>query len=366
MRNFTAAVLTLTAFSIATADAAQGFKQGKIELKSAGPITFGPDGVLFIADPKAAAVVAVETGDTKADDAKPSINVEGVNEKIASALGTTAEQVRINDLAVNPANGKVYFSISRGRGPDALPVVVRVDSTGTISELSLDNISHAVASLPNAADDKLVESRRGKVNNREQSITDLAFLEGQVIVAGLSNEEFASNLRTIRFPFNEVSGGSSIEIYHGNHGALETRSPVRTFVPVSFGGEPQIIAAYTCTPLVRIPVSELRNGSKVRGTTVAELGNRNRPLDIIAYQKDGKNFLLMANDPRGVMKISTEELTSREGITTKVDEPTAGQPFETLKDWTGITQLDQLNDAQVVVLVETKDGGADLKTLPLP
>ncbi|MGE3317593.1 MAG: hypothetical protein AB7O26_20980 [Planctomycetaceae bacterium] len=361
-----AALLACCVVAVSTADAAApGFKQGKAPLKSAGPIAFGPDGVLFISDPKAAAIVAVETQDTKADPAKPSIEVAKVNEKIAAALGTAADQIRIADMAVNPANGKIYFSVSRGLGPDAQPVIVRVDSTGAVSDLSLDDVSHAVAELPNAADDKLVPSRRGKVNNREQSITDLAYLEGQLIVAGLSNEEFASNLRTIRFPFNEVSGGSSIEIYHGNHGALETRSPVRTFVPVSFDGEPQLIAAYTCTPLVRIPVAELNAGKKVRGTTVAELGNRNRPLDIIAYKKDGKNFLLMANDARGVMKISTEELTSRDGIAEKVDEPTAGQPFETLKEWTGVTQLDQLNDAQAVVLIE-KDGVADLKTVPLP
>lgn len=362
-----AVLLVVCGVAVSAAQGApQGFKQGKAELKSAGPIAFGPDGVLFIADPKAATIVAVDTKDTKADAAKPSIDVEKINEKIAAALGTKADQILINDMAVNPANGKVYFSVARGRGPDAQAVVVRVDSAGTVSDLSLDDVSHAVAALPNAADDKLVEGRRGKVNNREMSITDLAYLEGQLIIAGLSNEKFASNLRTIRYPFTDISGGSSIEIYHGNHGALETRSPVRTFVPVSFGGEPQIIAAYTCTPLVRIPVSELRAGAKVRGTTVAELGNRNRPLDIIAYEKDGKKFLLMANDARGVMKISTDELTSREGISNKVSEPTAGQPFETLKEWTGITQLDQLNAAQAVVLVEAKDGAADLKTVPLP
>jgi hypothetical protein len=363
-----AVLLAVCGVAVSVAHGApQGFKQGKAELKSAGPIAFGPDGVLFISDPKAASIVAVDTKDTKADAAKPSINVEKINEKIAAALGTKADQIRINDMAVNPANGTVYFSVSRGRGPDAQGVVVRVDSTGAVTDLALDDVSHAIATLPNAAEDKLVESRRGKVNNRDMSITDLAYLEGQLIIAGLSNEEFASNLRSIRYPFTDVSGGSSIEIYHGNHGALETRSPVRTFVPVSIGGsEPQIIAAYTCTPLVRIPVSELRAGAKVRGTTVAELGNRNRPLDIISYQKDGKTFLLMANDARGVMKISTDELTSREGITGKVDEPTAGQPFETLKEWTGITQLDQLNNAQVVVLVETKEGVADLKTVPLP
>ncbi len=42
------------------------------------------------------------------------------------------------------------------------------------------------------------------------------------------------------------------------------------------------------------------------GTTIAELGNRNRPLDMIVYQKDGKEFLLMSNNSRGVMTIPTD------------------------------------------------------------
>ena len=65
------------------------------------------------------------------------------------------------------------------------------------------------------------------------SITDIAYINGQVYVAGLSNEEFASNLRAIQYPFEKVSPGSSIEIYHGAHGAFETRSPGTDFCSLS-------------------------------------------------------------------------------------------------------------------------------------
>ncbi len=51
----------------------------------------------------------------------------------------------------------------------------------------------------------------------------------------------------------------------------------------------------------------------MKGTTVAELGNRNRPLDMIAYKKDGKDFLLLTNSARGVMKVSTDDLEREEG-----------------------------------------------------
>ncbi|GEM_PF-2426152 len=48
-----------------------------------------------------------------------------------------------------------------------------------------------------------------------EAITDIAFYDGHVIIDGLSNQEFASSLRTIGFPFNDVENGAMIEIYHG-------------------------------------------------------------------------------------------------------------------------------------------------------
>ncbi len=361
-----AGVVVGAMLATAACAASQKSEHGKAELRSAGPLAFGPHGVLFIGDPKGAAIFAVETNDTATTSgAKPSVNVDGLNEKIASLLGTKSEQIRIQDVAVNPASGKVYVSVSRGRGPDAQPVLVRVDATGKVDEFALDNVTYSKATLPNPPEDKETGAGRRRMNNRDVAITDLAYIDGTVVIAGLSNEEFASNLRAIPYPFNDVNKGANVEIFHGSHGRLETRAPIRTFVPISFGGNPQIIAAYTCTPLVRIPMADLQPGAKIRGTTVAELGNMNQPLDIIAYQKDGKHFLLLANKTRGVMKISTEGLMNREGITKPVHGQTAGQPYETIKEWKGVTQLDQLDDANAIVLIE-QNGKSDLRTVPLP
>jgi len=55
-------------------------------------------------------------------------------------------------------------------------------------------------------------------------------------------------------------------------------------------------------------VTRLKPGAKVKGKTVAELGNRNRPIDMIVYQKGGKDYLLLANSSRGVMKINADEI----------------------------------------------------------
>jgi len=194
----------------------------------------------------------------------------------------------------------------------------------------------------------------------------LAFVDGKLWVAGLSNEEFASKLRAIPYPFAAIDAGTSVEIFHGNHGQLETRSPVFAFVPYSIGGTPHLVAGYTCTPLVKFPIASLKPGQKIVGTTIAELGNRNRPLDMIVYRKDGREFLLMANNSRGVMKIPTDPFATATPITTPVkDSETAGVPYETVASLNGIEQIDKLDDQRGLVVA--REGGiVTLKAVTLP
>src|SRR5262245_19383014 len=222
-------------------------KEGAPGIKSAGPLAFGPPGVLFVADPVGATIHAFETGDTGPAGAK-EVKIEAVDEKIAGLLGTSARDISINDLAVNPASGKAYLSVSRGQGPDATPVIIRV-SGSEVQALEIDKLksskvqlADAPASQPEPASDG-VKGKRRRGNPRLESITDLAFIEGELLIAGLSNEEFASTLRSVRYPFKEAAKGTSVEIYHGAHGKLETNAPVRTFAPFVIGGEPHLFAA---------------------------------------------------------------------------------------------------------------------------
>ncbi len=63
-----------------------------------------------------------------------------------------------------------------------------------------------------------------------------------------------------------------MEIYHAGHNLIETRAPIRAMSFTSWGGRPYLVAAYTCTPLVTIPLDDLKDGAHIRGKTVAELG----------------------------------------------------------------------------------------------
>ncbi len=343
-----------------------GMKEGKPALKSIGSIAFGPDGILFVADTKGAAIVALSTGDTSPSSSAKAIKIDGINQKVAAVLGTSADQVLINDMAVNPISHNVYLSISRGRGADAAPVLARVKGD-TVEVVSLDAVKFSRGELPDAPVDGVVGQPNRGSNPRQESITDIAFFEDRLLIAGLANEEFASTLRAIPFPFQTVPNGTSVEIYHGAHGRFETRAPVRTFVPFKVGHEAQLLAAYMCTPLVQFPIGDLKPGSKIKGKTIAELGNRNRPLDMIVYQKGGKDYLLLANSSRGIMKISTDNIEKMENIVAPVpDGGKKGLPYETVEGWTGVEQLDLLDSGHAVVVRRTEGGSLNLESLALP
>src|SRR5688572_25426462 len=108
MKNITrCTLLVLLAFSGISSPAhadhlMEGMTEGKAAFKSMGPLAFGPEGILFIADTKAAAIVAIATGDTKSAPGAKSLKVEKINQKIAALLGTEANEILISDMVVNP------------------------------------------------------------------------------------------------------------------------------------------------------------------------------------------------------------------------------------------------------------------------
>jgi hypothetical protein len=358
-------MLRLASAFLVTAALVCSAKTGRLELKSAGALAFGPHGTLFIGDSLGGAVFAVDTGDTASTASAPAIEYKEIDRRIAGMLGIEASEIRINDVKVNPLSKNVYLSVSRGRGLDAIPVILRTDPSGKITELPLDNVSYSTALLPNPP---VSNPRADYRNPRLETITQLAYVDGKVIVAGLSNEEFSSNLRVIPFPFRTVDKGANIEIYHGSHGEYETQAPVRTFFPWTVGNQPYIVAAYTCTPLVLIPVDALKSGAKVTGATIAELGMGNRPLDMIPYRKDDHDFILLANSYRGVLKLSAEHLDRFAPIT----EPAQmeGVPFKRISALKGVRRLTTLDDANALILKDSRgednNAALDLESIPLP
>jgi hypothetical protein len=190
------------------------------------------------------------------------------------------------------------------------------------------------------------------------TVTDLKYVNGALLVAGLSNEEFASTLRRIPFPFTGDMASTGLEIFHVSHGQWETAAPIRTFVP--YEGGASILASYTCTPLVRFPLEDLQPGAKARGRTVAELGSGNTPLDIVAFTQDGEEHLLISHTRHPLMKIACRDIDAQAALT-EPREP-VGVPRQ-MPDLTGIGRMDNLNDSHVLAIQSDGAGRRHLRSL---
>jgi hypothetical protein len=347
--------------------------------KHIGTLAFGPKGVLFAADAQHVSITALQLGDQMAGAVPGTKDVPAVDRKIAALLGIDPSKLAISDVVVDPRSHNTFISAMRGLGADASSVLLRVDGSGKIEVISLDQVRYSRIAVPNPPPREtplVLGTQRIPMPNYPdnvdpkglggvQTITHMAFVDGKLYVSGLSNEEFASKMRVIPYPFRTADQGTSVEVYHGSHGQLETFSPVFTFVPYSIRGERSIVASYLCTPLVKFPISALENpDGKVRGVTIAELGNRNRPIDMIVYSKDGQDFILIANNARGVMKVPTASFAKASPIAKQI-EGTAGVPFETVATLKGVQQLDLLDATHALVLQEA-DGALNLQSIPLP
>jgi len=340
---------------------------GNSGLKSAGALAFGPDGVLFVGDSAGGAIAAIDTADRTPGSGK--VDVQGIDEKVAAMVGVNAGDILINDVAVNPISKNVYVSAARGRGPDAAPLVVRVDSSGKLTLLPLDNIKHETVSLSDAPD----ANTAARQNPRTQTITDMAFVNGNVMVAGMSNEEWSSALRSIPYPFKTAAKGTQLQIWHASHGRYETQSPVRTFVPYTIDGQQYVLAAYTCTPLVKIPVSDLKAGAQVKGVTISDLGAGNQPLDMVPYKKDGHEFILIANSSFGVVKLHADNLGQYKPIDSPTVVDVAGAPYDKITALTNVRHLAQFDAGNALILTAAGGGGfgpavgpMSLRTVALP
>ena len=116
MRNVSwLSCVVMTILSVSALHAADwGLKKGTPQLMSAGPLAFGPDGILLVGDVDGLAVFAIDTGDSKGDPNKIELRIESIDEKVADLLEVGSQGISINDLAVNPASGRMTSEGSGG------------------------------------------------------------------------------------------------------------------------------------------------------------------------------------------------------------------------------------------------------------
>lgn len=376
MKHFSITLLFLfllqSGFAVTYEELTKNFVTGKAGIQSMSVLAFGPEGILFVGDSKAGKIFALDLNDRVKNTGHESFQVVDIESKLGSALGVGPKEVIIHDLAVNPVSQAVYLAVSRA---DAMKVarwtlpndiayatiLLKVKPDGSMEEVSLDNIRYSVADVPNVIDTGKSKNFRGS-DERTDAITDIAYDEGKLYIAGLGNEAFQSALRILSFPFEQNAVFSTLEVWHVAHKKWETEAPIRTLLPYTVNGEKVLLASYTCTPFVSIPVGDIQPGAHVKNKTLAEFGSGNMPIDIIAAEIRGRKYLLMSNSSKALIRIDPENIAKQ---TTPITEPLApgqytnGIQHDVLSN-VGISQLDNLNDYYVLALQRQPNGNLDL------
>jgi hypothetical protein len=325
-------------------------------LLSAGAMTFGPDNVLFVGDIAGSAVHAFALRET---DLTPQTGVElgnfhnfegvdlvrGLDVKLAALLGTTYDNIVVNDMAVHGPTQQIFFSVERGRGADAIPAIVKVNH-GQLQVLKLDGIQHSKVSVPDEPDTSAALEFEPQ---HVYAITDVKYHDGEVFVTGISNHRFSSTLYRIPYPFTGQRATTTVEMWHPVHGEFETRAPIIRQLILDVGGEPYLFGVYGCTPLVRVPLSALKDGAHVRAETIGELGYGSNPVDMLTFNNpfDHKDYLLVTIDVRGGMQIGVADLAAAPA------EPTGG-PIDFGPGGLGRTQRELPIRAEHIALLNPK------------
>ena len=350
-------IFAFESMAIAVPTLTTNFTEGP-QIQSINAMAFGTDGTLFIGDSQSATIFAVATKDTDKADTPESLSFKQVDTHIAAMLGAEASEIKIQDMAVNPISKAVYFGVHLQEGtPVLLKLAGEKFQIVETKSLAYTKVELAKAVAADAKD------RRGR-SLRKWAISGLKFQENKLYVSGLSNEEFSSTFRVINYPFGADQMHSSLEIYHAAHGRYETYAPIKTFMPYKLMGEDYLIASYTCTPLVIFPMASMKTGEHIKGKTVAELGNRNTPLDIISYKKGDQEYILMSNTTRALMKINPEKIEQfKDYLTTPISESsaTAGVDFLALP-YVNVQQMDRLGESTVLLLQRMPNGDLNLHT----
>jgi hypothetical protein len=315
--RMTKSILTASALALAAASAVQAQS-----LSSAGALAFDDADTLFVGDAKAGLVHAFDLGDALADQSDYQFGraqtFEGrtifnnLDVEIAAILGVEPEQVVINDMVVHKPSKQIFLSVHRGHGPYAEAVIVSVNN-GALDLVDLGAADHSSMSVGPVPTSATLEF--GQPLNT-LAITDIDYYQGELLVAGVSNEEFSSKLRRMPFPFTDEISTSSIEIWHAVHAQYETRAPIIAQTVAELDGVATLIAIYACTPIVKIPLSELTDGAEVKGTMIGEMGFGNTPLDIVPYVNawDGTRNVVVTNTNRSAASLHLASLAAAEAM----------------------------------------------------
>ena len=351
---------------------------GNPGIKSIEAIAFGPDGLLLIGDGKGAQVVAIYTEDLAAVKWTKT-EIADIRGHLAAKLGTDAKGIEIIKLAVNPVSQKAYIAVrktdSGPQGSRLQHILLTLDGSGKVAEFSFEKVKHNCFPLNDVGE-------KSSVNY----VSDIAWAGDRILVATTAGEKFMSKIFSI-LPKRAEAVCYSTETFHVAHNQWETKAPIRTVIPYEQAGKRYLVGAFTCTPIVKYALEDMKPNAQVKGESVIELGYGNAPQDMFIYEKDGKSYILMntvrmkgfqAKDPVGpspywTCKIDYGILAETANINEKALKRHGAKANESKTDravvvpsFHGVAHMDRLDATRAVVIRDDDKGGMSLAVLALP
>lgn len=326
--------LTLLACSIP----ATGFAQdSQLDIKFAGALEFSDAGTLFIGDNYNGAIYAIDITDATAPDQVMPVNIGDIDVKIAGVLGVARSAVAINDMAVHPVTAEIYVSVTRIGNFESAPAIMKVSQNAEIQLLDLASFPFQKQALNNYPDQETTfrprglgkmpplarDMAKGDISLSALAIMDMEFYDGELFVSGVAFDNFLSTLRRMPYPFTQEQSAASVEMYHISHDQFETRAPIRAMSIQKVDGKAQLIAAYTCSPIVAIELDTIVDGAKISARTLMDYGN-GQPLDMISYSLNGEPALFLTSNSRSPYVIPVASLNGATAYT-KGDLPSGGR-----------------------------------------
>lgn len=327
------AKFTISLFAALTIGTA-ALAETPLDIKFAGALEFAEDGTLFVGDNHNGAIYAFEIPEkTNEQQVMPS-SIANIDAKIAEVLGVNASAIEINDITTHPVSNDIYISVTRIGNLASQPAIVTVSQDQQLALLDIDALPFQRQELTAYPEGESTfgvrgmgpypplprDIAKGNIPLNTLAIMDIEYYEGELFVSGVAHDNFLSSLRRISYPFDGTQGIANVEMYHITHDQYESRAPIRAMSVQEIDGKPQLVAAYTCSPIVLVPLDEITDGAKISARTLMDYGN-GQPLDMISFTHqspfggEAEPMLFVTSDSRSPQVIPISGLQDAEVVT---------------------------------------------------
>ena len=316
------------ALSAALMTGTMAVADGAADIRFAGALEFSDEGTLFVGDNYSGAIFAFDLPAEEFSGQIMPSSIGNIDTRIAELLGVGVGALEINDMAVHPVSQDIYISVTRLGNFAAQPAIVTVTQDQQISLLDLASLSFQRQDLAEFPDSDVTFRVRGSgpmpplprdvakdvVSISSLAIMDMEYYNGELFVAGVATDNFLSSLRRIPVPFDGSQGVTHVDMYHIAHDQYESRAPIRAMSIQEIDGEPQLVAAYTCSPIVLVPLTEIEDGAQISARTIIDYGN-GQPLDMTPFELQGQTMLFVTSNARSPQVIPVAGLNGATPVT---------------------------------------------------